>query len=237
MDTPLPHDSVTANWLWRLLATLLFAQAATAVLGAGDSFDAERQLLHAAILLPVAVALFPLHYNPAGPVWVIHLLWSCFCSLSILTGSATLPEQWPLLFATALLIALFTLLLQALAIRLGDRRRASHLVLGLLALGLLCPLWLAPMTARFAHAEWLVNSVIAASPASYLASMAGTDYLRSDWFYRYTPYGGLRYDYPDPLYFTVGICLLIVTLCALARTGKRAQRVRSIDPCSPETAP
>jgi hypothetical protein len=63
----------------------------------------------------------------------------------------------------------------------------------------------------------LLNTLISLSPLTYLSTLAGADYLRSDWFYRHTPYGGLRYDYPQPVYVTSVCILLILAFLLLLR--------------------
>ena len=67
---------------------------------------------------------------------------------------------------------------------------------------------------------------------SYLATLAEIDYLRSDWFYRHTPYGGLRYDYPEPALFA----LILVALIAAAYRwwGRNENRLEHLSPRNPQ---
>ncbi|MCP5299749.1 MAG: hypothetical protein H6954_08580 [Chromatiaceae bacterium] len=61
----------------------------------------------------------------------------------------------------------------------------------------LAPLWLGPLLEKAVVANGVIDTVVAISPVSYLASLLEWDYLRGDWFYRHTPFGSLRYAYPD----------------------------------------
>jgi len=79
--------------------------------------------------------------------------------------------------------------------------RASTLLIVLPLAG--TPIWLGPWLERYSEAAAFVNSVLAASPLSYVAVMADYDYLRSMWFYQYSPLGTLRYTYPDKLSYSV----------------------------------
>jgi hypothetical protein len=81
-----------------------------------------------------------------------------------------------------------------------------------LALLAAAPLWLGPVIARTEPAQWVSDAVIALSPLTHLSLPAQADYLRSDWFYRHAPFGGLRYDYPNPATVTGGYLLA----CSLA---------------------
>jgi len=108
-----------------------------------------------------------------------------------------------------------TLLLQTVAlavlmfaasgmVRLLYRLEFSHagavlMVIALLLLTASLPLWLGPLIERIAPNQPLVDALVAISPLSYLAAWDQWDYLRSGWFYRYSPIGSLRFDYPAPL--------------------------------------
>ena len=71
------------------------------------------------------------------------------------------------------------------------------------------PLYLSVVAEATSH-QALVDAIIAVSPVSYLAGIVDYDYLRSNWFYQHTPFGGLRFNYPATGVMTV--CYLIATL-------------------------
>jgi hypothetical protein len=58
------------------------------------------------------------------------------------------------------------------------------------------PLWAAPVAELTAARQWTVDAVVAASPLTYVALAADFDYLRTEWFYRMSVLGTLRYEYP-----------------------------------------
>lgn len=106
----------------------------------------------------------------------------------------------------ALTVALVMLGLGAaclLAPRQGREAVHGLLVTGLAALAL-SPVWLAPWLDAASRVPGLVNALVALNPLTLLASPMALDYLRADWFYRYSPLGSLRYDYPAPAVLMLG---------------------------------
>jgi len=73
------------------------------------------------------------------------------------------------------------------------------------------PVWLAPWVEELATTMDKLNLIIWSSPMSYFATALDFDYLRSQWFYKNTPYGMLRYDYPSLL--SSHLCLASLSLC------------------------
>ena len=67
------------------------------------------------------------------------------------------------------------------------------------------PLWMAPWVESIAPTPPRLHVLLWSSPLSYLAGMLDYDYLRNQWFYQHTPYGMLRYDYPDKILYSVGL--------------------------------
>ncbi len=76
------------------------------------------------------------------------------------------------------------------------------------------PLWIGPWAQILAAQEHVPDAIIAASPLTYLAVLAEHDYLRSQWFYQNTPFGGMRYTYPDALILSTVYILLGVLFWA-----------------------
>jgi len=105
-----------------------------------------------------------------------------------------------------------------------DEPWARHITLILLLLSGAAPVWLGPWLERSGAGQAMIDSVIAASPLSFLALLAGQDFLHGQWFYRHTPLGALRYDYPDihmtaAIYVCTGLLLSIGTILIVRRHG------------------
>lgn len=61
------------------------------------------------------------------------------------------------------------------------------------------PLWLGPWMEMLAEGHpRIFQALLWLCPLSYLGGLFDYDFLREQWFYRNTPFGMLRYDYPDP---------------------------------------
>jgi hypothetical protein len=73
-----------------------------------------------------------------------------------------------------------------------------------LAWAVTAPLWLGPAIERAGAPEPAVDALVAASPLTYLAVVAGYDYLREPWFYLRSPVASLRFAYPGAIALTAG---------------------------------
>lgn len=74
----------------------------------------------------------------------------------------------------------------------------------------LAPLWLGPVVDMGASDLVSADLVVTLSPMSHIATLLDWDFLRSEWFYQHSPFGGLRYDYPNPVataivYLAIGL--------------------------------
>ena len=128
-------------------------------------------------------------------VMVILICSVCVCSIGGLLSS---PSAWlTCISAASLIITAITLLEQKLGQYLHDLLAARVMVLTLFLCCLSAPLWMSPLCLLFPQTPVIVDLSIAVSPLSYLAVLMESDYLRSDWFYRNTVYGGIRYQYPS----------------------------------------
>jgi hypothetical protein len=84
------------------------------------------------------------------------------------------------------------------------------------------PVWLA---APLDQGWPIADALVALNPLTALALPSETDYLRSDWLYRHSPLGGLRYDYPSApaliaAYLAVsGAALILPWARRIGRTG------------------
>jgi hypothetical protein len=113
----------------------------------------------------------------------------------------------------------------------------------LIAAAALAPVWLGPLLAATDASQTAIDATLAISPTTLLARLAGVDYLRIQWFYAYTPLGGMRFSYPPPTalaaaYFASS-ALLIAGRRALARTPAPGRSGTAKDPSEapPATTP
>jgi hypothetical protein len=119
---------------------------------------------------------------------------------------------------------------------------ARRAVLGIATLALpvlaLTPVWLAPWLDDLARIRWLLDALVAANPLTLLSAALGADFLRADWFYRYSPMGSLRYAYPAPpvlLACWLMAALVPVLISVPVRAFRGAEAVPPYQPSRPET--
>ena len=87
-------------------------------------------------------------------------------------------------------------------------------------------LWLGPPAELFVLGDGLLNTIIAINPLSYLSVAAEFDFLRSDWFYRHSPFGSLHFTYPEYAILTavyLGLAVLVSGVAYHVRTKKQRQ--------------
>jgi len=160
-------------------------------------------LLSGSVLLSSAIVLVP--YALERPAALSHQFLQ-----AISAGISALVVIWwqtslsptsliPLKLALGLCLLTFALITTAglLAATTSSRSRAACGVTLALLIAASAPLWLGSAVEYFYFGHAAINSIIAISPVSYLAALADWDYLRGEWFYRHTPFGGLRFDYPS----------------------------------------
>ena len=205
------------GWLARLLITLLGGKAIATVLTAGGDgrITGDRLLLLAGgTLLWGALVLLPVTKQKGRFPPIAAPVVAGVAALILLVVELPVPELLPLTVGMALGVAVVTFGLSgltALATRLGsDPDLSAWWVFCAAALAAAGPLWTGPLLEDGRFGQSAVNAVIAASPLSYLAVIADWDYLRGEWFYHHSPFGGLRYDYPSPIgatlvYLAIGL--------------------------------
>lgn len=112
-----------------------------------------------------------------------------------LTGAP--PGALPAIGATIFLMtAVSQLAAAALPARFAEADARRGLLCLVQLLGLAMPLWLAPLAELRGSRSELGAWIVTLSPLSHLASAAGCDYLRTEWFYRNSALGSLRFEYP-----------------------------------------
>lgn len=227
----------------RLLMLPLLVELVARLLVTAGAAAAETVVWRAAIVLVVAALLCPApgRNSGAGPGMARLLGWGVYSALVLAAGAGTTgwssPKLAYLALGTGLLVFLFAALADALAQWLDDRRAAARIAICTLLVTISSPIWASPFASMASSARPLVNALISLSPLTYLSTLAGADYLRSDWFYRHTPYGGLRYDYPQPVYATSVFILLLLAVLLLGRRYRSRGRRSAGSSQSPELSP
>lgn len=228
-----------------LTAALLFVLSAN---GGESSHRAMSRFELAAGIVLGAILIFPRSSRRGRDASIAVLAWSltaalCFLGITVLRDAdVRAPGQAATLgFGVALIVAAYCSAIVRLAELLRDPRDATLAVMLTLAVLGAAPVWLGPYADLRAESRWIVNAVIWVSPLTYLGTLADVDYLRSDWFYRHTPFGGLRFSYPAPLVQTV-IYAAFVVLLLLGRkrrapwwTDRRSQARDFVIPQQQET--
>jgi len=208
---------ITIKWLGNWVALLVLSMfAAEGVHFAAPDVDPSAMQITLALCFSwLAILLVPVnsgHKTQAGVV----MLWAAMAAAGFLTlaSSPIYFEQGHHSFQLAGGVLILVLLFSALQSLIRDytSSHASSMTLFTLIAGAFfaAPLYLSVAAEATSHQTLVVDSIIAASPVSYLAGIADYDYLRSSWFYQHTPFGGLRFNYPTPGVMTV--CYVITTL-------------------------
>jgi hypothetical protein len=209
------------------LALMVLVELGLGLLIGAEATPSERLLLRATFILVLAVQLQPRPWAPRFVAIRLSLLWSILCGVALLAGQelsvgGALHSPPVLLMATGtvVLVWLFSSATLVLSQVLNDRRRASRIGLLVLLLSVSLPLWAAPLAA-FGIATVVVDAIIALCPVSYLATLADIDYLRGAWSYQFLPYGGLRYNYADPVLVTLALLAGVALSTALSVSSSR----------------
>lgn len=206
---------ITLKWLGNWLALLVLSMVAAQGLHftATDIEPAVMLITLAVFVSWLAILLAPMNSNrktQAGEVtlWAV-LAAAGFFTLSFLPlYSGQGNNNLQLAGGVLILVLLFSAmqrLIRAYTSSYADTMMLFTLITGAL---FVAPLYMSAVAETTSH-QVLVDAIIAASPVSYLAGIADYDYLRSNWFYQHTPFGGLRFNYPNPVLMT--ICYLATT--------------------------
>jgi hypothetical protein len=115
----------------------------------------------------------------------------------LVAGTGTAASVLRLALGVAVLAFFLDRLSRFVSAFCDDDNTGANLVLCALGVTAAAPVWLGVWADYPAEPYWFNNAVIWVSPLSYLAVLAEYDYIRSGWFYVYSPFGSLRYAYPD----------------------------------------
>jgi hypothetical protein len=246
--------------MMRALATstsgLVLASALLTVAIAG--FGAELQPSAQRVLAACVPGMLAVLFRPgmASPTtWqrlaVVMVAWALIvATVAVAIGLALAPEVGPRTVGPLLATAafLFVLLLPALALATlldtlaassgpyATREASSWSVTAIVAVLAAAPLWLGP-DAELALPERprASEAVLASSPLTQLATVAGNDLLRNQWFYQRSNLASLPFAYPRPATATAAsLCAFAVLLGLLVRrTGPRVAHRTGVDPFAP----
>lgn len=224
MDT---HDSKTHALRFVIASSLLSQLLAKCLFNGAENLPPPALALGTAVCtLAVAYLAWPMLWrkSPLHPLGIG--LWAVMTAgVAILLMMTTAPRGAWLSISLTMgagvlivcgLLGTLTLFLNQV-IKLSSAT-AHRLVFVTLILTGTAPLWLGPL-AGLSGSQQLSDFIIALSPIGYLTSLIGYDVLRSAWFYTHAPFGGLRYDYPNPAIITLiycGLALLLLGVYALA---------------------
>lgn len=189
-------------WQWGMVLIAAFLLSSIKL----DQYDFLSSKL---ILLVQAIAiiatgnfLFPQEHSVANRIEVT--VWCFMLAIATLILALIFFADLHIIFyASKSAMAVFFLsyfiqsITRALIISFPDNRFIVwHFFSALIVLFAL-PLWIAPWAEEITNTRSELNSLLWISPLSYLSGMIDYDYLRSQWFYQHTPFGMLRYDYPN----------------------------------------
>jgi len=183
-----------------------------------------------AVIMIQAVTIIGLGFvlNPdwqSRPCRLRILVWSFFLALAsaLLTVCFNYHKSLLLLIdlsaKTALAVFLLSFfihsLTRAVMAQLTYNRHIPWNILCAVMMLTTLPLWMAPWVESIAPTPPRLHVLLWSSPLSYLAGMLDYDYLRNQWFYQHTPYGMLRYDYPDKILYSVGLVVMSLLLLGI----------------------
>ena len=217
---PLALPRTVVPWLLRFAAIAFLATVFERSLGVNELVRSAQLLTLAAAVTTAACTLLALVTVGGAPRRAGATLgWAAVAAVATLTlaaGTGGVDRSAVALAAGVFwLVGAFGLTLALLAAALHDRLAAATLSIALGALAAAAPIWLGPVAERFAPTGALVDFIVAASPLTYLASLADHDYLRATWFYEHSALGSLRYDYPTVLSQSVVYALPFAAAAAL----------------------
>ena len=190
------------------IAGPLLAVAATIVVGP----EGPLGMPHLVLYTLFACGLAPLSSSRDQPLPGVLVTTAATCAVfaAVCGANAALVLRTAIAGVT---LALFTMAAHAWLVGRAGQPRAANTIF-LLAFVALCfaPLVLGPLAELWPTSIAFANSIVAASPVSYVASLAGFDYLREQWFYQNVSLGALRFEYPPPAMTTLVYLLIAAAL-------------------------
>jgi len=201
---PVRNDNRRMQVLWVGLGASLLAVLVGKLLmvSAANWAVSEAYLTYCVGTVFVGHLLFAARFHVSQHSLSSVTAWSaflgCVAALAMMTENAENPLLILRLSIAVIVLAFFLDCLTGfIATLLKSPKSAPYiaqLVFAVIALG---PVWLGPWTTLLASVNSITNTIVWVSPLTYLAILGDIDYLRIQWFYVNTPFGGLRYTYPE----------------------------------------
>ena len=218
----------TLDWItsWILLLLLTAFAAAGILFGSAGVNPSATLITVATCITGIAALLSPTDGSRPGAA----LLWAAmaasgFLVLLLMPDVHAAPGLgFRLAGGVLVLVLLITSLHSLIRSHTSSRTVSSMWLVLLIGLFFAAPLYLGPVAELASGRRIIVDSIIFASPISYFSAIADYDYLRSDWFYRHTPFGGLRFSYPAPGLMTIGYLVAAAALMTWNIFGLKLKR-------------
>ena len=139
--------------------------------------------------------------------------------LSQLPAAGAIPLQILAYISVMIVYLSFFLwsLSQLLAAVLDSNRHSRKPILLFTVFITSTPAWLGPLVDIYQPGVSTTNAIIAITPLTHFSIAAEYDYLRSEWFYRNTPFGSLPFTYPGLVSITAGYLLLVMSMQIMRR--------------------
>ncbi len=200
-----------------VLLTILVSLGASALWSTAD-FRVTQMLLHAVLFLGAGLLFFPRRSASRPSPLLEALKWCAWVAAGFYLSMILKLDNVNLYQIALLALGLGTVLLAsctailALDIYGTDRRQTGVVVLPIVAVLTAAPLWLGPFILLMPENQWISSSILALSPLTFLSLLIDADYLRIDWFYQNSPFGGMRFSYPSLVILALCYAFLIVLL-------------------------
>jgi len=217
--------------LARLFMLAILTTVSHSLLWSGDGFISAFLLFNAVSFLIGGLILFPQPGRLEGralgkaAIWCVLVVALFLVNLVLrlglvhTLGSGLNNSLNILLLALGMGGVLYICCTAVLALSQKDRRQAGITVLALLLVLTAAPVWLGPVLlflpddlwrgTSWPVSQWLASSILMLSPLTFLSLLIDTDFLRIDWFYQNTPFGGMRFSYPPIALFVFSYLLVI----------------------------
>jgi hypothetical protein len=198
-----------ARWFSVLLASLIFSMTLKTDALASTAYLLINQGLFITI---ICYLLLPAP-NSTGSLFA-----NCGAGVPLLITLSQLPVAGavplPFLFHVSVVILCLSFFLwslsQLLAVVLVGNRHSRMPILLFTVFIISTPAWLGPLVDIYQPGVSTTNAIIAITPLTHFSVAAEYDYLRSEWFYRNTPFGSLPFSYPSLLSITACYLFLVI---------------------------
>ena len=202
------------RWFSILLAGITFS----ITLNTDQHLSSNYLLINQGLFITlIGYLLLPIPKNPYRLLTNIAAVVLLFIILTQFTATRMVPMQ--ILFRLCLVIFCLSLFLWSLSqlakALFSNALRIRMPILLLTASVCSAPVWLGPLVDLYLPYNSIINSIISITPLTHISVAAEYDYLRSEWFYRNTPFGSLPFTYPDLITVISSYLVLVIFLQAI----------------------